>query len=109
MHIASSFLSSKSTIFEYDLQQGAAGTCQSDLLFFVDYQWQLRHFQKLEQIQVLIITATLINGLLTLFYTPPLFQIDVFGQNLAKQQQQHQQNNNNRPVVPERRRRRPPT
>jgi hypothetical protein len=127
---SSSFPSSKLTIWEYDLQQGAEGNMP--LLFSVAYQWQLRHFKNLEQNQVLITsTATLINGLWTLFYSPLSFQVDVLGKNLerpfkspavvmrqeemnpAKQQKQqniNKQTNNTRPVVPERRRRRcPPT
>jgi Phosphate transport (Pho88) len=76
-NIASSFLSSKSTILEYDLQQSRS--MQSGLLLSIVFQWLL-HFQ-LQQIQPLIM-ATL-NGLLALVYSP-LFQVYVLGKNLER-------------------------
>lgn len=76
-NLASSFLSSESTVLEYDLKQ--AKSMQSGLLFNMCFMWLL-HF-KMQQIQPLLIqTAT---GLLTMAYSP-LFQVYVLGRNLER-------------------------
>lgn len=76
-NIASSFLSNKSTILEYDLQQ--ARNMQWGILVSTIIQWLL-HF-KLEQIQPLIMAS--LNGFLSLRYSP-LFQVYVLGKNLER-------------------------
>lgn len=76
-NIASSFLSSKSTVMEYDLRQ--ARSMQSGLIVNMVFMWFL-HF-KMNQVQPLIIqTAT---GLLNMVYSP-LFQVYVLGRNLER-------------------------
>lgn len=76
-NIASSFLSNKSTILEYDLQQ--TRSMQSGILISILLQWVL-HF-KFEQIQPLIMAS--LNGLLALVYSP-LFQVYILGKNLER-------------------------
>ena len=76
-NLASSFLSSESTVLEYDLKQ--AKGMQGGLMFSMCFMWLL-HF-KFQQVQpVLVQTFT---GLVNLFYSP-LFQIYVLGRNLER-------------------------
>jgi hypothetical protein len=75
--LASSFLSSQSTVLEYDL--GQARSMQSDILFNLAFMWFL-HF-KMQQVQPLILTT--INGIMNLLYSP-LFQVYVLGRNLER-------------------------
>jgi Phosphate transport (Pho88) len=76
-NLASSFLSSKSTILEYDLKQ--ARGMQSGLIFNMLLMWFL-HF-KMEQVQPLLIQTA--NGLITMVYSP-LFQVYILGRNLER-------------------------
>ena len=76
-NLASSFLSSTSTVMEYDLKQ--AKSMQSGLVFNMAFMWFL-HF-KLEQVQPLFIQA--ITGIVNMVYSP-LFQIYVLGRNLER-------------------------
>ena len=76
-NLASSFLSSKSTVLEYDLKQ--ARSMQSGLIFNMLFMWFL-HF-KMAQVQPLLIST--LNGLTTMVYSP-LFQVYVLGRNLAR-------------------------
>jgi hypothetical protein len=75
--LASSFLSSSSTVMEYDLSQ--ARNMQGGVLFNMAFMWFL-HF-KMEQIQPLLIQAA--TGLMNLMYSP-LFQVYVMGRNLER-------------------------
>lgn len=76
-NMASSFLSSKSTVLEYDLKQTRG--MQSGLIFNMLLMWFL-HF-KMAQVQPLLIQTA--NGLMALVYSP-LFQIYVLGRNLER-------------------------
>ena len=76
-NLASSFLSSTSTVLEYDLKQ--ARGMQSGLIFNMLFMWFL-HF-KMEQVQPLLIQT--LNGLLTMVYSP-LFQVYVLGRRLER-------------------------
>jgi len=76
-NIASSFLSSKSTIMDYDLKE--ARGMQRGLIFSMLFMWWL-HF-KMNQVQPLLIQS--INGFLNLLYSP-LFQVYVLGRNLER-------------------------
>lgn len=75
--LASSFLSSTSTVLEYDLQQ--ARNMQGGILFNLAFMWFL-HF-KMEQVQPLLMTTA--NGLINLYYSP-LFQAYVLNRNLER-------------------------
>ena len=75
--LASSFLSSTTSILEYDLKE--AQSMQRGLLFNMAFLWFV-HF-KLKQVQPLMIQTA--SGLLNLFYSP-LFQIYVLGRNLER-------------------------
>jgi hypothetical protein len=76
-NLASSFLSSTSTVMEYDLKQ--ANSMQSGLIFNMAINWFL-HF-KMEQVQPLLIQST--TGLINMVYSP-LFQVYVMGRNLER-------------------------
>jgi hypothetical protein len=76
-NLASSLLSSESTVMEYDLKQ--AKSMQSGLLFNMLFMWFL-HF-KMNQVQPLIIQT--ITGFSNLIYSP-LFQVYVMGKNLER-------------------------
>ena len=76
-NLASSFLSSESTILEYDLKQ--AKNMQGGILFNMIFMWFL-HF-KMEQIQPLLIQT--VTGFMNLVYSP-LFQVYVLGRNLER-------------------------
>jgi Phosphate transport (Pho88) len=76
-NLASSFLSSKSTVLEYDLKQ--AKGMQSGLIFNMLMMWFL-HF-KMNQVQPLLIQTA--NGIMSLVYSP-LFQVYVLGRNLER-------------------------
>jgi Phosphate transport (Pho88) len=76
-NLASSFLSSSSTVVEYDLKQ--ANSMQSGLIFNMAMNWFL-HF-KMGQVQPLLIQS--MTGLLNLLYSP-LFQVYVLGRNLQR-------------------------
>jgi hypothetical protein len=76
-NLASSLLSSKSTVLEYDLNQ--TKSMQRGLILNMAFMWFL-HF-KMEQVQPLIIQT--VTGLCNLFYSP-LFQIYVLGRNLER-------------------------
>jgi hypothetical protein len=75
--LASSFLSSKSTVLEYDLKQ--IRSMQSGMIFNMLFMWIL-HF-KMGQVQPLIIQSIL--GLSNLIYSP-LFQVYGLGRNLER-------------------------
>jgi Phosphate transport (Pho88) len=75
--LASSFLSSKSTVCEYDLKQ--ARSMQSGLIFNMLFMWFL-HF-KMNQVQPLIIQS--ITGFTSMIYSP-LFQVYVMNRNLER-------------------------
>ncbi|GAX23664.1 hypothetical protein FisN_12Hh238 [Fistulifera solaris] len=75
--LASSFLSSKSTVLEYDLKQ--IRSMQSGMIFNMLFMWIL-HF-KMGQVQPLIIQSIL--GLANLIYSP-LFQVYGLGRNLER-------------------------
>jgi hypothetical protein len=76
-NLASSFLSSESTILEYDLKQ--AKNMQGGILFNMIFMWFL-HF-KMEQIQPLLIQT--VTGFMNMVYSP-LFQVYVLGRNLER-------------------------
>jgi Phosphate transport (Pho88) len=76
-NLASSLLSSKSTVLDYDLKQ--ARSLQSGLIFNMAFMWFL-HF-KMEQVQPLLIQS--VNGFISLVYNP-LFQAYVLGRNLER-------------------------
>ena len=76
-NLASSFLSSKSTVLEYDLRQ--TRSMQSGLIFNMMFLWFL-HF-KMGQVQPLLIST--LNGLIAMVYSP-LFQVYVLGRNLER-------------------------
>ena len=76
-NLASSFLSSKSTVMEYDLKQ--ARSMQSGLIFSMLFLWLL-HF-KMGQVQPLLIQT--VTGLVNLIYSP-LFQVYGMGRNLER-------------------------
>jgi hypothetical protein len=75
--LASQFLSSKSTVMEYDLKQ--LKSMNGSLLFNMAFMWFL-HF-KMEQTQPLL--AQTLTGTLNLVYHP-LFQVYVLGRNLER-------------------------
>jgi hypothetical protein len=75
--LASSFLSSQSSVLEYDLQQ--TKSMQSGLLFNMLFMWFL-HF-KMNQVQPLFIQT--MTGVASLIYSP-LFQVYVMGRNLER-------------------------
>ena len=75
--LASQFLSSKTTVMEYDLKQ--AKSMNSGLLINMAFMWLL-HF-KMEQTQPLI--AQTVTGVLNLVYSP-LFQVYMLGRNLER-------------------------
>lgn len=76
-NLASSFLSSKSTVLEYDLKQ--VRSMQSGVIFNLCFMWFL-HF-KMGQVQPMLIQT--VTGLATLFYSP-LFQVYILGRNLER-------------------------
>jgi hypothetical protein len=76
-NLASSFLSSESTVVEYDLKQ--AKSMQGGLLFNMCLMWFL-HF-KMEQIQPVIISS--LSGIFNMYYSP-LFQVYILGRNLER-------------------------
>ncbi|KAL7556936.1 hypothetical protein ACA910_005288 [Epithemia clementina (nom. ined.)] len=75
--LASSFLSSTTSILEYDLKE--AKSMQRGLLVNMAFLWFI-HF-KLKQVQPLLIQTA--SGLLNLFYSP-LFQVYVLRRNLER-------------------------
>jgi hypothetical protein len=75
--MASSFLSSSSTVLEYDLRQ--AQNMQGGLIFNMLFMWFL-HF-KMEQVQPLLVQT--ITGFMNMIYSP-LFQVYVLGRNLQR-------------------------
>ena len=75
--LASSFLSSETTVVEYDLKQ--AKGMQAGLLFNMCFMWFL-HF-KMEQIQPLLIQSMM--GISSMVYSP-LFQVYIMGRNLER-------------------------
>lgn len=75
--MASQFLSSKTTVMEYDLKQ--AKSMNSGLLINMAFMWFL-HF-KMQQTQPLL--AQTVTGLLNLVYSP-LFQVYMLGRNLER-------------------------
>lgn len=76
-NLASSFLSSESTVMEYDLKQSRS--MQSGLIFNMLFMWFL-HF-KMNQVQPLFIQT--VTGMANLVYSP-LFQVYVLGRNLER-------------------------
>jgi Phosphate transport (Pho88) len=76
-NLASSFLSSESTVMEYDLKQ--AKGMQGGLIFTMGFMWLL-HF-KFQQVQPILVQT--VSGLMNLFYSP-LFQIYVMGRKLER-------------------------
>lgn len=76
-NLASSLLTSQSTVLEYDLKQ--ARSLQSGLIFNMLFMWFL-HF-KMGQVQPLLIQS--VNGFISLVYNP-LFQVYVLGRNLER-------------------------
>jgi Phosphate transport (Pho88) len=76
-NLASSFLSSESTVLEYDLKQ--AKGMQGGLMFTMCFMWLL-HF-KFKQVQPIMVQT--VSGLVNLFFSP-LFQIYVMGRNLER-------------------------
>ena len=76
-NLASSFLTSASTVMEYDMNQ--AKSMQGGVIFNMAFMWFL-HF-KMQQVQPLLIQVA--TGLLQLFYHP-LFQVYVLGRNLER-------------------------
>lgn len=76
-NLASSLLSFKSTVLEYDLKQ--ARSMQSGLIASMLLMWFL-HF-KMEKVQPLLIQT--LNGLTSMVYSP-LFQVYVLGRNLER-------------------------
>jgi Phosphate transport (Pho88) len=75
--LASSFLSSSTTVFEYDLKQSR--NMQNGLLFNMLFMWFL-HF-KMGQVQPLLINT--FNGIISMVYSP-LFQVYILGRNLER-------------------------
>jgi archaellum component FlaD/FlaE len=75
--MASQFLSSKTTVLEYDLKQ--AKSMNSGLLVNMAFMWVL-HF-KMQQTQPLL--AQTVTGVLNLVYSP-LFQVYILGKNLER-------------------------
>jgi Phosphate transport (Pho88) len=75
--LASQFLSSKTTVMEYDLKQ--LNSMNGSLLFNMAFMWFL-HF-KMEQTQPLLLQT--LTGTLNLVYHP-LFQVYVLGRNLER-------------------------
>lgn len=75
--MASQFLSSKTTVLEYDLKQ--AKSMNSGLLINMAFMWFL-HF-KMQQTQPLL--AQTVTGVLNLVYSP-LFQVYMLGKNLER-------------------------
>ena len=76
-NLASSFLSSESTVMEYDLKQ--ARSMQGGILFNMCFMWFL-HF-KMNQMQPLLINT--VTGIMNLYYSP-LFQVYVLQRNLER-------------------------
>ena len=76
-NLANSFLSSETTVMEYDMKQ--ASSMQGGLMFNLAFNWFL-HF-KLGQVQPLLMQ--LINGTMQLVYNP-LFQVYILGRNLER-------------------------
>jgi hypothetical protein len=76
-NMASSFLSSSSTVMEYDIRQ--ANNLQGGVVFNMVFMWLL-HF-KFNQVQPLILQITM--GMLNLLFNP-LFQVYVLGRNLER-------------------------
>lgn len=76
-NLASSFLSSETTIMEYDMKQ--ASSMQGGILFNLAFMWFL-HF-KLEKVQPLLMQ--IVTGTMQLIYNP-LFQVYVLGRNLER-------------------------
>ena len=75
--LASQFLSTRTTIMEYDLKQAKA--MNSGLLINMAFMWFL-HF-KMDQTQPLL--AQTVTGMLNLVYSP-LFQVYMMGRNLER-------------------------
>lgn len=75
--LASQFLSSKTTVMEYDLRQ--VKSMMGSLLFNMAFMWFL-HF-KMEQTQPLVAQA--VTGTINLVYHP-LFQVYILGRNLER-------------------------
>jgi hypothetical protein len=76
-NLASSFLTSSSTVMEYDIKQ--ANNMQGGMLFTLALMWFL-HF-RLGQVQPLLMQVA--TGILNLVYSP-LFQVYVLGRNLER-------------------------
>ena len=76
-NLASSFLSSKSTVLEYDLKQ--VRSMQSGVIMNTLFMWFL-HF-KMGQVQPVMIQT--VTGIASLIYSP-LFQVYVMGRNLER-------------------------
>ena len=76
-NIASSLLTSQSTVMEYDIKQ--ANNLQGGVIFTMAFMWFL-HF-KMEQVQPLLIQ--IVAGFMKLVYHP-LFQSYVLGRNLER-------------------------
>jgi hypothetical protein len=75
--LATSLLSSSTTILEYDLKQ--ANGMQSGLIFSILFVWFM-HF-KMNQVQPLLIQTA--NGIIQMVYSP-LFQVYILGRNLER-------------------------
>lgn len=75
--LTSSFLSSETTVMEYDLKQ--ASDMQGAVLMNLCFMWFL-HF-RLEKVQPLVIQ--IMTGFMQLIYSP-LFQVYVLGKNLQR-------------------------
>ena len=75
--LASSLLSSTTTVLEYDLKE--ANSMQRGLLFNMAFLWFL-HF-KMKQVQPVMLQTA--SGFLNIFYSP-LFQVYVLGRNLER-------------------------
>mmetsp|Transcript_117401 Transcript_117401/g.336800 ORF Transcript_117401/g.336800 Transcript_117401/m.336800 type:complete len:127 (+) Transcript_117401:175-555(+) len=75
--LTSSFLSSETTVMEYDLKQ--ASDMQGAVLLNLCFMWFL-HFH-LEKVQPLVIQ--IMTGFMQLIYSP-LFQVHVLGKNLQR-------------------------
>jgi Phosphate transport (Pho88) len=80
--LASSFLSSQSTVLDYDLKEVRG--MQSSLIFNMLFMWFL-HF-KMQQVQPLFIQS--VNGLMSMVYSP-LFQAYVLRRNLERPFKKH--------------------
>uniref|UniRef100_A0A7S4VV48 Uncharacterized protein n=3 Tax=Ditylum brightwellii TaxID=49249 RepID=A0A7S4VV48_9STRA len=76
-NLAGQFLSSQTTVMEYDLKQ--AKSMSNSLLFPLAFNWFL-HF-KMNQVQPLLFQTA--NGISNLIYSP-LFQVYVLGRNLER-------------------------